>query len=133
MKEYFTVELYRVMGEKTVGAEKNIASAMVKVNVGGNTEFAAAEGNGPVNALDGALRRGLEVFFPSLKGLRLTDYRVRVVNPDGATASTVRVNLTSQSDKIGSFTTLGVSTDVIDASFNALYDSYIYYLSKVEE
>ena len=121
------------MGEKTVGAEKNIASAMVKVNVGGNTEFAAAEGNGPVNALDGALRRGLEVFFPSLKGLRLTDYRVRVVNPDGATASTVRVNLTSQSDKIGSFTTLGVSTDVIDASFNALYDSYIYYLSKVEE
>ncbi len=133
VREYFTVELYRVMGEKTVGAEKNIASAMVKVNVGGNTEFAASEGNGPVNALDGALRRGLEVFFPSLRDLRLTDYRVRVVNPDGATASTVRVNLTSQSEKIGSFTTIGVSTDVIDASFNALYDSYIYYLSKVEE
>ncbi len=133
VREYFTVELYRVMGEKTIGAEKNIASAMVKVNVGGNTEFAASEGNGPVNALDGALRRGLEVFFPSLKSLRLTDYRVRVVNPDGATASTVRVNLTSQSDRVGSFTTVGVSTDVIDASFNALYDSYIYYLSKVEE
>ena len=132
LKEYFTVELYRVMGEKTVGAEKNIASAMVKVNVNGTTEFAASEGNGPVNAMDGALRRGLEVFFPSLRDLRLTDYRVRVVNPDGATASTVRVNLTSQSERIGSFTTIGVSTDVIDASFNALYDSYIYYLSKVE-
>jgi len=133
VKEYFTVVLYRVMGEKTVGAEKNIASAMVKVQVGGNAEFAAAEGNGPVNALDGALRRGLEVFFPSLKDLRLTDYRVRVVNPDGATGSTVRVNITSQSDTVGSFTTVGVSTDVIDASFNALYDSYIYYLSKVEK
>ncbi|MBE6038277.1 MAG: citramalate synthase [Anaerofustis stercorihominis] len=132
VKEYFTVELYRVMGEKSVGATKNIASAMVKIEVGGNTEFTAAEGNGPVNALDGALRRALEVFFPSLKELRLIDYRVRVVNPEEATGTKVRVTITSQSDSLPQFSTIGVSTDVIDASFNALYDSYIYFLSKTE-
>ena len=132
VKEYFTVELYRVMGEKSIGAAKNIASAMVKIEVGGNTEFTAAEGNGPVNALDGALRRALEVFFPSLKELRLIDYRVRVVNPEEATGTKVRVTITSQSESVPQFSTIGVSTDVIDASFNALYDSYIYFLSKVD-
>lgn len=126
----YKVELYRVLGEKTLSSTVNIASAIVKVRVGDKTEIAAGEGNGPVNALDMALRRALESFFPKLKTLYLTDYKVRVIDPDAATGAKVRVMMRSTNEK-ETFSTIGVSTDVIDASFKALLDAFAYHLSKV--
>ena len=126
----YAVELYRVIGEKNLGTATNTASAFVKVRVGEQTEISAGEGNGPVNALDIALRRALESFFPQLKTLHLIDYKVRVIDPGAATGAKVRVIMKSKND-IESFTTVGVSTDVIDASFKALLDSFAYHLSSM--
>lgn len=98
------------------------AYAVVKVHVDGETRMAAAEGNGPVNALDKALREALGVFFPALKEVTLTDYKVRVLNTDAATAAKVRVVIES-SDGSSYWRTMGVSTDVIEASLLALIDS----------
>ena len=123
---FFDVELYRVMGENTLNNKGN-SSALVKVRVGNETEFAGDEGKGPVNALDKALRKALVVFFPELSSLRLIDYRVRVVNPSGATAATVRVIMRSTDGK-KVFSTIGVSHDVIEASFHALLDAFEYKL-----
>lgn len=96
--------------------------AVVKVNVDGETRMAAAEGNGPVNALDKALREALGGFFPVLKDVSLTDYRVRVLNGNAATAARVRVVIES-SDGKDYWRTMGVSPDVIEASLFALIDS----------
>ncbi len=98
------------------------AYAVVKVHVDGETRMAAAEGNGPVNALDKALREALGSFFPALKKVTLTDYKVRVLNTDAATAAKVRVVIES-SDGASFWRTMGVSTDVIEASLLALIDS----------
>lgn len=84
--------------------------------------MSAAEGNGPVNALDKALREALGSFFPALKKVTLTDYKVRVLNTDAATAAKVRVVIES-SDGNSYWRTMGVSTDVIEASLFALIDS----------
>lgn len=96
--------------------------AVVKVNVDGTTRMAAAEGNGPVHALDKALREALGQFFPRLNNITLTDYKVRVLNTNAATAAKVRVVIES-SDGINYWRTMGVSTDVIEASLYALIDS----------
>lgn len=96
--------------------------AVVKVNVDGETRMAAAEGNGPVNALDKALREALGAFFPALMDVSLTDYRVRVLNGNAATAARVRVVIES-SDGKDYWRTMGVSSDVIEASLFALIDS----------
>ena len=89
-------------------------------------EMTAAEGDGPVNALDIALRRALEVFFPALKYVRLVDYKVRVLD-GAATSARVRV-LIESTDGERSWTTVGVSTDIIEASWMALADSIEYKL-----
>ncbi len=96
--------------------------AVVKVNVDGETRMAAAEGNGPVNALDKALREALGTFFPALNDVSLTDYRVRVLNGNAATAARVRVVIESSNGK-DYWRTMGVSSDVIEASLLALIDS----------
>ncbi len=103
------------------------AYAVVKVDVDGENRMAAAEGNGPVNALDKALREALGAFFPALKGVTLTDYRVRVLDTGAATAAKVRVVIES-SDGEHYWRTMGVSTDVIEASLFALIDSIDYLL-----
>lgn len=103
--------------EKTFGA-----FAVVKVDVDGTTRMAAAEGNGPVNALDKALREALGEFFPKLRNITLTDYKVRVLDTNAATAAKVRVIIES-SDGENYWRTMGVSTDVIEASLLALIDS----------
>lgn len=103
------------------------AAAMVKVRVGGNEVLRSAEGQGPVNALDKALRLALMVFFPSIAGMRLTDYKVRVMDSRDATAARVRVSITS-SDGKREWSTVGVSSDIIEASFSALCDSVEYYI-----
>lgn len=106
------------------------AYAVVKVDVDGENRMAAAEGNGPVNALDKALREALGAFFPALKGVTLTDYKVRVLDTDAATAAKVRVVIES-SDGEHYWRTMGVSTDVIEASLFALIDSIDYLLLDV--
>jgi 2-isopropylmalate synthase len=99
------------------------------VDVNGETRMAAAEGNGPVNALDKALREALGAFFPELKQVTLTDYRVRVLNSEAATAARVRVVIES-SDGKEFWRTMGVSSDVIEASLYALIDSIDHVLLK---
>lgn len=103
------------------------ASATVKVEVGEQVQLMAAEGNGPVNALDRALRKALELFYPVLSHVKLTDYKVRVLDGKNATGSAVRVLITSSDGKT-TFTTVGVSNDVVAASWKALADSMEYLL-----
>ncbi len=110
------------MGEKPSADENFSAYAIVKVAVEGEMKISAAEGDGPVNALDKALRIALESFYPNLKKVQLTDYKVRVLDSKDATAAKVRVLITS-SDGQTMWSTVGVSTDVIDASLIALIDS----------
>ena len=104
------------------------ATAAIKIAVGGNEELTAGEGNGPVNAMDVALRRALARFYPEIGRLRLSDYRVRVLDA-GATASVVRVRIES-TDGVGVWRTVGVSPDIITASWQALRDSVEYMLSQ---
>ncbi len=110
------------------GGDRAGASATVKVKVGEAVQLMAAEGNGPVNALDRALRKALEVFYPVLAHVKLTDYKVRVLDSKSATAAGVRVFITSSADCGESFTTVGVSSDVVAASWKALEDSMEYLL-----
>lgn len=105
----------------------SITEATVKIEVGGQVEHTAKEGNGPVNALDGALRKALEKFYPELVDVHLTDYKVRVTNSRDATAAKVLVTIVS-SDGKNRWTTVGVSENVIDASWHALVDSVEYKL-----
>ncbi len=101
---------------------------MVKVKVGGERLISAAEGNGPVNALDLALRKDLGKYQSYISGLELTDYRVRILN--GGTEAVTRVLIESQDETGEHWTTVGVSPNIIDASFQALMDSIVYKLVK---
>jgi len=126
---YFTLIMYRTMGEFPAPEGEMQATATIKVEVDGKTEITAAMGKGPVNALDIALRKALTVFYPQLKDMQLSDYKVRVLEQQAATAAKVRV-LIESSDKDSSWNTIGVSEDIIEASLTALIDSIEYKLSK---
>jgi 2-isopropylmalate synthase len=126
----FTVLAYRATSEHPSGENIECCHAWVKVEVGGVTELAAAEGDGPVHAMDTALRRALIGFFPVLKEMRLSDYKVRVIDGKDATAAKVRV-LIESTDGTSTWTTVGVSADLIDASRLALLDSIEYKLREV--
>ncbi len=99
--------------------------ATVKVRVGEQIMHTAAEGNGPVNALDQALRKALIPFFPQIARIQLIDYKVRILDPDSATAAQTRVLLESRCGK-RTWTTVGSSTNIIEASWIALTDSLEY-------
>ena len=109
--------------------EKMLSEAMVKVKVGTEIMHTAAEGNGPVNALDRALRKALLQFYPSLAQVRLVDYKVRILEESIGTESQVRV-LIESSDGVNSWRTVGSSTNIIGASWLALADSLEYWLLK---
>lgn len=126
-KPFFELDHYRTIGEQPASERNESSSAIVKVRVDGTEEITAAQGDGPVNALDKALRKALEVFYPSLKSMHLTDYKVRVLDTKEATAARVRV-LIESTDGTRSWTTVGVSTDIIEASWIALVDSIEYKL-----
>ena len=128
-KPFFEIEYFKTIGEHPAQNSEFGSSAMIKINVDGQEEISAAEGDGPVNALDKALRRALEVFYPELKEIYLTDYKVRVLDTKAATAAKVRV-LIESSDGHDFWTTVGVSTDIIEASLTALVDSIEYKLLK---
>lgn len=108
--------------------EETLAEAMIKVRVDGEVMHTAAEGNGPVNALDQALRKALLQVYPSLATVKLVDYKVRILEESVGTESQVRV-LIESSDGAGSWRTVGSSTNIIDASWLALADSVEYWLT----
>lgn len=131
-KKFFTVLGFRVIDEKRGEDQKPMAEATIMVKVGGKIEHTAAEGNGPVNALDNAIRKALEKFYPKLKEVKLLDYKVRVLPAGQGTASSTRV-LIESGDKNSRWGTVGVSDNIIDASYQALIDSIDYKLNKMEE
>ncbi|MFB5673364.1 citramalate synthase [Paenibacillus terreus] len=122
MKELFTFESFKVLVEKS--ADRSVVSeAFVKLNVAGSSVYTAAEGNGPVNALDNALRKALAQYFPALRDMHLSDYKVRVLDEKDATAAKVRVLIESRNYE-NTWNTVGVSGNVIEASWEALVDSF---------
>jgi 2-isopropylmalate synthase len=124
---HFHLSMYKVSSESPVPSGEMSSNAMIKIKVDGKAETTAAVGNGPVHALDLALRKALGIFYPELEEVHLVDYKVRVLESGSATASRVRV-LIESTDGQRNWTTVGVSTDIIEASFAALVDSLEYRL-----
>jgi len=128
---YFDVTQFDVNVEQRINAKGErvtVTMAVVKVTIDGNRVISAAEGNGPVNALDLALRKDLGKYQKYIDALELTDYRVRIL--DGGTEAVTRVLIESQDETGERWTTVGVSPNIIDASFQALMDSIVYKLVK---
>jgi 2-isopropylmalate synthase len=122
----FETRGFRVIMERDA-AGRLTTEATVRLTVGGREEHVVADGDGPVNALDAALRKALERYYPKLRSMKLTDFKVRVVNPAAGTAAKVRVNIQSR-DGASSWTTVGVSENIIEASWEALTDAIAYRL-----
>src|SRR5438876_2310003 len=126
-KPYFELDAYRVIVEEQSHAAEPVAEATVRVRVKGSLEHTAASGNGPVNALDHALRKALEEFYPNLRAMRLLDYKVRILDESKGTAAKTRVLITS-GDGEETWGTDGVADNIIEASWQALVDSVEYKL-----
>jgi len=128
--EYFTVESFRVLVERRFNAKGELitaSEATVKIIVDGEELLSVGEGNGPVNALDTALRKDLGKYSAFLEDLRLVDFKVRILNQQGTGALT-RVLVESANGAGERWFTVGVSTNIVDASFQALHDSITYKL-----
>jgi 2-isopropylmalate synthase len=125
-RKLFDVVAFRVLVEKRSGDPEPITEATLRVRVGGEEMLTVAEGDGPVHALDGALRKALTRFYPELDEIRLTDFKVRVVTTGEGTAAKVRALVESTSSHGDSWTTVGVSTNIIEASYQAIADSIEY-------
>ena len=110
---------------ETRGGQSILSEATVKIRVGDEVQHTAAEGNGPVNALDTAMRKALISSYPQLKQVRLLDYKVRVLDESSATRAGVRVMIESTNGQI-EWSTVGSSTNIIEASYSALADSLEY-------
>jgi 2-isopropylmalate synthase len=131
LTELFRVHSFRVIDERRWNSRNELitlSEATIKVDVAGSTLMTVAEANGPVSALDAALRKVLNPVYPQLADLRLVDYKVRILNPKAATAAVTRVMIESIDGHGERWSTVGVSANVIDASFNALHDSITYKL-----
>jgi len=129
---FFQLLGFRVLDEKRKDGEPPYSEATIMIEVDGRVEHTAAEGFGPVNALDNALRKALEKFYPQLKDVRLYDYKVRVLPAGEGTASKVRV-LVESGDGRRKWNTVGVSYNIIEASWQALVDSIVYKLQTDEK
>lgn len=130
---FFELISFRVFDERkfnSKGEVITVAEAAIKVSIDGKEVMAVAEGNGPVNALDTALRKSLQDKYPSLKNVRLTDYKVRILTPGDGTQAITRVQIESSDDQGNKWNTIGVSENIVNASFNALHDSITYKLMK---
>lgn len=124
LEEMFKLEKAKILVEKT-GDGQFVSEAIIKINVNGQSVYTAAEGIGPVNAMDKALRSALVEFYPEIKHVHLSDYKVRVIDEKDATAAKVRV-LMESSDIESNWSTVGVSENIIEASWQALVDSIRY-------
>lgn len=132
-KPHFETIKYRVVaGDRDAFNNASFAEAIIKLKVGDTMWFDAAEGHGPVNALDAALRRALLGTYPNLAQMRLVDYKVRVVDSAAGTAAHIRVNIES-SDGHETWGTIGVSENIIEASWRALVDAVEYRLHRDED
>ena len=131
--DYFHCTSFKVLDERRWNENGDLVTsseATVKLDVQGESHMAVAEGNGPVNALDAAIRKVLSGIYPQLEDLRLVDYKVRILTPGAGTGAVTRVMIES-ADKNGEhWSTVGVSANIIDASYNALRDSIIYKLHR---
>lgn len=131
-RPHFSPIKYRVVaGDRDAADHRVFAEAIIKLRVGDKLCFDAAEGHGPVNALDAALRKTLGDVYPTLSEMRLVDYKVRVVDSGAGTAASIRVNIES-ADKHETWGTIGVSENVIEASWQALVDAVEYKLHRDE-
>ncbi len=132
--DFFQVDSFRVMVERRFDANgnlKTVSEAVVKTVIDGETVMSVAEGHGPVNALDIAIRKDLGRYQPEIADLELVDYKVRILN--GGTEAITRVLIESSDDTGARWWTVGVSDNIIDASFQALMDSIVYKLMKNRE
>ena len=129
-KEPFTLESFRVTTEKNRSGPSS-CHATIKISVGNEEEITAAEGDGPVNALDNALRKALTKFYPQIMEMGLVDFKVRVIDGTDGTAARVRVQIESR-DSRDIWSTIGVSENIIEASWQAVVDSVEYKLSKLQ-
>jgi 2-isopropylmalate synthase len=130
-RPYFELQGFRVIVEEQGSGTEPVAEATVKLRVKGIEEHTAASGNGPVNALDHALRKALEDFYPNLRQMSLLDYKVRILDESKATAAKTRVLITS-GDGDETWGTVGVADNIIEASWQALVDSVEYKLRRDE-
>lgn len=131
-KPFFELEGFRVINERHDAEEGCLSEATVKLRVGGETEFTVGEGDGPVDALNQALRKALVRFYPVIADVVLKDYSVRILDPEEATAAKTRV-LIESGDGENTWGTVGVSENLIEASWEALVDSVEYKLFLEEE
>jgi 2-isopropylmalate synthase len=129
-QDFFRLESFRVIMEKQADGEVT-TEATIKLHTRGERVIATAEGNGPVHALDQALRRAIGIAHPALTGIHLTDYKVRVLDTHKGTGAVTRVLLDS-ADGERSWSTIGVSENIIEASWAALSDSIVYGLLQAE-
>lgn len=129
--EYFELQRFSVTDERRYNARGQLiteSEASVRVRVGNEEMHTVADGNGPVNALDRALRKALEPIYPALTDMCLVDYRVRILKASDASGAMPRVQIDSMNGDGSRWSTVGVSTNIIEASFNALDDSFTYKL-----
>ncbi|MDX1541340.1 MAG: alpha-isopropylmalate synthase regulatory domain-containing protein, partial [Geminicoccaceae bacterium] len=129
--DYFRLMSFRIIDERRFNARGELVTlseATIKVEVGTVGRMIVAEGNGPVHALDSALRQALQASYPSLEHMHLADYKVRILTPDAGTAAVTRVIIESADPGGERWSTVGVSTNVIDASYAALHDAITYKL-----
>lgn len=129
--EYYRLQSFRVLDERRWNARGQlvtISEATIKVDVGDEHHMAVAEGNGPVNALDNALSKVLLPTYPQLSGMRLVDYKVRILTPADGSGAVTRVMIESADEADRRWTCVGLSTNIIDASYNALQDAITYRL-----
>ena len=131
INEYFSLNKFRVTDERRWNAKGKLVTdseATVHLEVKNEEKMTVGVGNGPVNAIDSALRQALINFYPTLNDLKLTDYKVMILSSDKGTGAITRVHIESTDDSKWHWTTVGVSSNIIDASYNAIYDSITYKL-----
>ncbi len=131
LPQYFELLKFRVIDERRYNAKGElviVSEATVKLRVGASEVLVAEEGNGPVNAIDRALRQALSQIYPSLAQMRLVDYKVRILTPEAGTAAVTRVIIESEDDRGQVWQTVGVSGNIIAASYNALHDAIVWKL-----
>ena len=135
LPHYWTLDSFRIIDERRYNARRELVTmseATIKITVAGRAAMEVAEGNGPVNALDAAMRKALLPVYSALDGVRLVDYKVRILDPGDGTAAVTRVSIESADTDGNRWSTVGVSPNIINASYEALNDSLTYKLFKSE-
>jgi len=131
--EFYALQSFRVLAERRWNAKGELitlSEATVKLTIGDRRIMEVGEGNGPVNALDAALRKALLPAYPALRDMTLIDFKVRILDSAGGTAAVTRVMIESADGQGKRWTTLGVSPNIVDASYNALFDAITFKLFK---